>query len=55
MKKFRKIMGGVVSVLMIATMLIGCGGRPQIDPVKTIQAMMDATLKGDVAEYAKIT
>ena len=55
MKKFRKIMGVVVSVLMIATMLIGCGGRPKIDPVKTIQAMMDATLKGDVAEYAKIT
>lgn len=55
MKKFRKIMGAVVSVLMIATMLIGCGGRPKIDPVKTIQAMMDATLKGDVAEYAKIT
>lgn len=55
MKKSKKIMGIVVSVLLIATMLIGCVGRPKIDPVKTIQAMMDATLKGDVAEYAKIT
>lgn len=55
MKKIKKIVGIVVSILLISTMLIGCGGRPKIDPVKTIQSMMDATLKGEVTEYAKIT
>jgi hypothetical protein len=55
MKKFKKIMGMVLSVLMIAAMVIGCGGKPKIDPVKTVQSMMDAALKGEVTEYAKIT
>lgn len=55
MKKLKRIMTLLLSVIMVAAVLGGCGGRPKIDPVKTIQAMMDAALKGEVSEYAKIS
>lgn len=55
MKKLKRVMTMLLSVIMVMAVLTGCGGRPKIDPIKTVQAIMDAALKGEVSEYAKIS
>lgn len=54
-RKMKRIMVVLMSVFMIAAVFAGCGKKPEIDPVRVIQAVMDAELKGDVDEYVKLS
>lgn len=53
--KVKWITAVMMSVFMIAVVFAGCGKKPEIDPVKAMQAVMDAELKGDVDEYVKLS
>lgn len=54
-RKVKQIMVVLMSVFMIAAVFAGCGKKPEIDPVRVIQAVMDAELKGDVDEYVELS
>lgn len=55
MVQVKKIMAVLISAVMFAAAFTGCGKKNEIDPVKTVQAVMDAELKGNFDEYVKLS
>lgn len=55
MKQVKKIAAVLMSVILVAAGFTGCGKKAEIDPVKVMQAVMDAELKGDVDEYVRLS
>lgn len=55
MRQVKKVIAVLSSVILVAAGFAGCGKKAEIDPVKVMQAVMDAELKGDVDEYVKLS
>lgn len=54
-EQVKRIMAVLIGVIMIAAVFAGCGKKAEIDPVKMMQAAMDAELKGEVDEYVELS
>lgn len=54
-RQVKRVMAVLISVIMIAAAFTGCSKKPEIDPVRVMQAVMDAELKGEVDEYVKLS
>ncbi len=55
MKKTKKAVAICLTMFLFALMFTGCVGKAKIDPVKTVKAIMDAELKGELDEYVKLS
>lgn len=55
MIRVKRIIAVLIGVILIAAAFTGCSKKAEIDPVKVMQAVMDAELKGDVDEYVKLS
>ncbi|WP_251388019.1 hypothetical protein [Mediterraneibacter agrestimuris] len=55
MIRVKRIMAVLTGAVLFAAAFTGCSKKAEIDPVKVMQAVMDAELKGDVDEYVKLS
>lgn len=55
MGKMRKSIVVFLAILLFALTFTGCIGKPKIDPVETVQAILDAELKGELDAYVKLS